>query len=133
MESLASWTSKVRLAKMRIRLHYTLVGTGLQNAHIDLLFYTINLLRNYYPVGIKRILVVDLPWVLRACWSVARSWMSERGRHMIQFITRKELSNFIDEENLPDFLGGTCELPYKGQYTVPRYAQSSTITVSLQV
>jgi len=95
-------------------------GTGIQNADIDLLFYSINTLRSYFPAGINHILIVDLPWILRACWSMAKSWVPEKGRKMVEFIQRKELTNFIDKENLPDFMGGTCSLPYKGNRVVPK-------------
>lgn len=94
-------------------------GTGLQNADIDLLFYSIQTLRNYFPAGINHILIVDLPWVLRACWGLAKSWLPESKRKMVEFITRKEIRQFIDPENLPDFMGGNCQLPYKGSKVAP--------------
>lgn len=94
-------------------------GTGLQNADIDLLFYSIQTLRNYFPAGINHILIVDLPWVLRACWGLAKSWLPESKRKMVEFITRKELPNFIDQSNLPDFMGGHCQQAYKGSKVVP--------------
>ncbi|KAI1305261.1 Motile sperm domain-containing protein 2 [Halotydeus destructor] len=94
-------------------------GTGMQNADLDLLFYCIHTLRNYFPAGINNVLIVDLPWVLRACWKMAKPLVPERGRHMVQFITKKELANYIDHSNIPDFMGGSCPLPYKGPKVVP--------------
>lgn len=95
-------------------------GTGIQNAEIDLLFYAITTLRNYFPAGINRILIVDLPWVLKACWGLAKAWLPENRRKLVEFITRKELTEYIDIDNLPDFMGGNCTVPYAGSKVAPK-------------
>lgn len=94
-------------------------GTGIQNAEIDLLFYAITTLRNYFPAGINHIIIVDLPWILRACWGMAKSWVPENRRKLVEFITRKQLTDYIEIDNIPDFMGGTCKVPYAGSKVVP--------------
>jgi len=99
-------------------------GTGIQNADVDLLFYAISTLRNYFPAGINSILIVDLPWILRACWGVAKAWVPDTRRNLVHFITRKEVTNFIDKKNLPNFMGGNCTIPYCGPKVVPKGSPS---------
>lgn len=93
-------------------------GTGIQNADIDLLFYSLKTLMKYFPAGINKILIVDLPWVLRACWGLAKTIIGNN-KKLVEFIDRKTILEHIEQGNLPDFLGGTCPLPYKGAKVVP--------------
>lgn len=95
-------------------------GTGIQNAEIDLLSYAIHIVIAYFPTGINHILLVDLPWVLRAVWGLAKAWVPENRRKLVSFITRKQLLDYIDVENIPDFMDGTCKIPYAGSKVIPR-------------
>ncbi|XP_053213509.1 motile sperm domain-containing protein 2-like [Panonychus citri] len=92
---------------------------GLQNADFDLLHYLINDLKIHFPLGIDAVLVVDLPWILKAFWSMVKTWIPNEGGDLVQFTTRKKLKDHFDESNLPDFLDGKCKRPYKGDRMVP--------------
>lgn len=100
-------------------------GTGIQNAELDLLCYAITTILSYFPAGINHILIVDLPWILRFCWGVAKSWVPENRRNLVAFIPRKQLLDYIDEDKIPDFMGGTCKIPYGGTKVVPKGCPST--------
>lgn len=93
--------------------------TGIQNAEVDLLFDAISTLRNYFPFGINHIILVDLPWVLRAVWGMAKAWVPHNRRKLVEFVARQDIHKIVDRSNLPDFLGGTCTIPYGGSKVVP--------------
>lgn len=97
---------------------------GISNVDMDLTFFTISILRNYYPMILKSILVYELPWVLNYVVKLVYSLLAEDFKQLIHLIKKKELNNYIDQNQLPDFLDGTCELSYK---TAPKGVQSARV------
>ena len=87
---------------------------------MDLLFHAISTLKAYFPFGISRIVLIDLPWILRACWGMAKAWVPQNRRKLVEFISKSELDKLVAPENLPDFLGGSCTIPYGGSKVVPK-------------
>lgn len=94
-------------------------GCGLRNAEFDFVKHAIYVLNNYTPACVKRILLVDLPPVLKLGYSLIKGWIPENGRSILKFISRKQLLEYFDKENLPDYMGGTCKRPYQGAKMVP--------------
>ena len=86
---------------------------GIGNADMDMLWFLISSMNKYYPKGLSYILVYELPWILNAVWKIARSWIPEEQRKLIKFANKEEIFDFIDKENLPDFLGGICPIDYR--------------------
>lgn len=95
---------------------FDLSGCGLQNVDLSFLSWLLSSFRNYCPKGVSYILVYNLPWILNATCKLAMTWMSASNRRALRFVYGDEIENFIARENLPDYLGGGCELDYK---TVP--------------
>jgi hypothetical protein len=94
--------------------------TGIQNAaEVDLLFDAISTLKKYFPFGINHIILLDLPWVLRAVWGMAKAWVPQNRRKLVEFVPRADIHKIVDRNNLPDFLGGCCTIPYAGSKVVP--------------
>lgn len=98
---------------------------GLKNAEFDFIRHALNVLKNYIPACLKRILVVDLPLILRFGYGLVRGWIPESGRNILIFLTRAELDTYIDKENLPDYLGGTNKRAYQGMRMVPEGCPSA--------
>lgn len=95
-------------------------GAGVQVAEsVDLLFYSISTINSYFPFGISHIVIIDLPFFLRACWYAAKPLVPSNRRKLVDFISTSDITKLVAIENLPDFLGGTCKLPYKGHSVVP--------------
>jgi hypothetical protein len=96
-------------------------GCGIHHAEsMDLLFHAISTLKNYFPFGISRIVLIDLPWILRACWGMAKAWVPQNRRKLVEFTARADMTKLVAPENLPDFLGGSCTIPYGGDKVVPK-------------
>lgn len=87
-------------------------GAGLANADMDMLLFLISALVNYFPKGMSYLLVHELPWLLKPFWHIAKAWLSEEHRELIKFSNSRSIYEYITRENLPDFMGGTCERSY---------------------
>lgn len=88
---------------------FDLTNTGWNNYDIDLLMYFLTLLKEYFPVNVDYVLAVNFPWVLSAAWALAKRLIPPERRDVVVFISSDEIFKFIDEENVPDFLGGKCK------------------------
>ncbi|XP_015791653.1 motile sperm domain-containing protein 2 [Tetranychus urticae] len=94
-------------------------GCGIKNAEFDFVKHAVVVLKNYTPACVKRILIIDLPPILRLGYNFIKSWIPDNGRSILKFISRSQLTEYIDPSNLPDYLGGTCSRPYQGMKVVP--------------
>ena len=86
---------------------------GIGNVDMDMLWFLISSMNKYYPKGLSYILVYELPWILNAVWKIAKGWIPEEQRKMIKFANKDEVFNFVDKDNLPDFMGGVCQMDYR--------------------
>lgn len=81
----------------------------LSNIDMDFSRYIINVLQNYFPKGFKYVLIYEMPWIMVAFWKITRTWLSEEIKQLIKFAKKEEIFNFIDAENLPNYIkGGLC-------------------------
>lgn len=87
-------------------------GAGLANADMDMLMFLISTLVNYFPKGMSYLLVHELPWILKPFWHIAKAWLAEEHRELIKFSNSRTIYEYVNRENLPDFMGGTCERSY---------------------
>jgi len=99
--------------KMRaIGLVFDCSDISFSNIRFDMLKYLITIMTNYFTWSIKYILVLELPWVLNAIQKMVFAMLPEEAKTLILFKNRKGLIKLIDSQNLPDYLGGTCSIPY---------------------
>jgi len=96
-----------------IALVFDLQKAGINNVDMDLLFFVITALVNYFPKGLSYMLVHELPWFLRSFWLIAKQWLSEDHKDLVKFSNSQTIYEYIKEENLPDFMGGTCKRDYR--------------------
>lgn len=80
---------------------------------MDMLFYIVSTLVNYFPKGLSYLLVHQLPWLLKPFWHIAKTWLSEEHRNLVKFSDSTTIYEYVTEENLPDFMGGTCKRDYR--------------------
>lgn len=90
--------------------------------NIDLLHYFVTTLHYYYPAGMDYVLAIDLPWVLKTCWTVVKYWIPEKRRGMVRFCGKDGLEEFFDYDALPPPLGGTST---KQWIVSPEYCPSA--------
>ena len=66
---------------------------------------------DYYPETMGNTFIINAPMLFRGIWKVAKGFLDERTRNKIKLKGGDYLPlllEFVDEENLPDFLGGKC-------------------------
>lgn len=88
---------------------FDLTNTGWNNYDIDLLMHFLTLLKEYFPVNVDYVLAINFPWILSAAWSLAKRLIPPERRDVVVFISNKEIFKYVDKENCPDFLSGTCK------------------------
>lgn len=72
-----------------------------------------------YPEVLGKMFIVNAPLVFYGVWNMIKPWIDERTRNKISILGssfKKELLEYIDEENLPDFLGGKATVDDYGEY-----------------
>lgn len=87
-------------------------GAGLSNMDMDTLWFMVNSLIRYYPYGLQYVLVYEMPWILSSAWSIVKSWLPAEHRKKIRFASKKQIHDYIDDDNLPFYLGGKCPINY---------------------
>jgi len=88
-------------------------GAGITNVDIDLLSFIVSTLRDYYPTLLKSVLVNELPWVLQYVFKLVQTWLPKEHQKLIHLISKKDINDYVTEEELPDFMGGTNQLSYR--------------------
>lgn len=88
-------------------------GGGIANADMNTVLFLATTLNNYFPKGFSYLLVHELPWILKPFWYIAKNWVPEEHRQLIKFSDSKTIYEYVDRENLPDFMGGTCKRDYR--------------------
>mmetsp|Transcript_444 Transcript_444/g.528 ORF Transcript_444/g.528 Transcript_444/m.528 type:complete len:258 (+) Transcript_444:27-800(+) len=58
------------------------------------------------PLLFKQILIVDPPWFFNVIWAVIRKLLPTKLQKRITIVKQKNLSKYVDAENLPISLGG---------------------------
>jgi len=66
---------------------------------------------DYYPETMGNTFIINAPMVFRGLWKVAKGFLDERTRNKIKVKGGEKdylpvLLEFVEEENLPTFLGG---------------------------
>lgn len=64
---------------------------------------------NYYPETLGVMFIVNAPVIFYGIWNVAKYFLEEETRQKIHILGskyHKELLEYVNEEDLPDFLGG---------------------------
>lgn len=91
---------------------------------MDFLRYLVRLFVHYYPTYCRYALCVDLPWLFRSVWKLVRSWLPEESRDLVQLITSKELTDYIEEDQIPNSMRindlPASEKSVKGRHQFPK-------------
>jgi len=81
-------------------------SASLSSVDISLCATIIPTVINFYPNLFKYVLIVDMPFLLRATASLALRTMPAEYRRLIRFIDRKQLYSRFSLDQLPTYLGG---------------------------
>jgi hypothetical protein len=85
-------------------LCFDCTDAGLSNVDMDMLKFVVQALTNYFVENCRYVLIYEMPWILSSIWKIVKSWLPQEQRDSVKFATKKDLSNFIEESQLPDFI-----------------------------
>jgi len=118
MESKAALLDRLSLERGEVvRTCKIMDFSGLGRAHLDRrgMVYVKKLLdlsQGNYPEMLGTLFVVNTPWVFTFAWKIVKPWLNEKTLAKIHILPNDGyidvLKQYIDEENIPDFLGGKC-------------------------
>ncbi|CAG2118231.1 unnamed protein product [Medioppia subpectinata] len=94
-------------------------GTGPSNWNLSIVRFIISCLRNYYPRGMRYLVIYGVPWIMTAFVNIGLKLVSEEARNVVKFAAKDQIFGFVEAENVPDFLGGKCVQNY---HEVPKEA-----------
>ena len=68
---------------------------------------------DYYPEIMGKMIISNAPSIFSGIWGLIKGWVDEKTRKKICIVgnPQKVLSEFLDIDNLPKFLGGKNEAP----------------------
>ncbi|CAF3476664.1 unnamed protein product [Rotaria socialis] len=73
-----------------------------------------------YPETLGRMFLTRCPRVIPVLWTIINTFVEERTREKFTILKTDELTEYIDEINIPDFLGGQLSLHAPSGGVVPR-------------
>ena len=115
---------KTRLYKQIVILDLKGMGTK----HFSKKFYgpikaALNIDQNYYPETLHKLFIVNSNWIFKGLWKVMSPFIDPLTKERIEWGT-DNIHKYIAKDQLPQFLGGTCncangdclKVPFPGQY-----------------
>ncbi|KPM08942.1 Motile sperm domain-containing protein 2-like protein [Sarcoptes scabiei] len=88
-------------------------GAGYSNMDLDMLKSLIDIAFKYFPLCIRHVIVYELSWMLNAFRKIAMNLVPSSLAALVRFANQNDITDFIQKESLPDFMGGTCRRNYR--------------------
>lgn len=63
-------------------------------------------MQSVLPIRPQGSIIVDPPWVFDAIYAIMRPFLSDKLKDRMRIITKKEASQYVDNDQLPSFFGG---------------------------
>ncbi|KAK6035758.1 CRAL/TRIO domain protein [Cooperia oncophora] len=79
---------------------------------VQSLLRIIEIVEAHYPETMGQVLIVRAPRVFPVLWTLISPFIDENTRNKFMInsgeVVKDEISKYVDEQYIPDFLGGTC-------------------------
>lgn len=85
-------------------LCFDCTDAGISNVDMELLKFVVQALTNYFVENCRYVLIYEMPWILSSIWKIVKSWLPQDQRDAVKFAGKKELSSFIEDSQVPDFM-----------------------------
>jgi hypothetical protein len=75
--------------------------------------------QNYYPELLGHIMIINTPMLFNGIYSIIKGWVDEKTRKkviMVGYNYMDQLSQFVNKDQLPVDVGGTCSVPLTEDY-----------------
>lgn len=70
--------------------------------------------QDYYPEILGKMFIVNAPFLFRGIWAVIKVWLDQKTKSKIEMysdIPLKKIQEYIDIDDLPEFINGKCKCP----------------------
>lgn len=84
-------------------LCFDCTDAGLSNVDMELLKFVTQALTNYFVENCRYVLIYEMPWILTSIWKIVKAWLPEEQKEAVKFATKKDMSNFIEDKQLPEY------------------------------
>lgn len=85
-------------------------GSGLSNIDMNYSFFLVELLQDHYPQCFRRMVNVDLPFILNATSKIIMAMMGEQLRNLVDFVKHQKLVDYMSGDNIPRHLEGSMSV-----------------------
>ena len=85
-------------------LCFDCTDAGISNVDMELLKFVVQALTNYFVENCRYVLIYEMPWILSSIWKIVKSWLPQDHRDAVKFATKKDMSSFIEDSQLPPFM-----------------------------
>lgn len=96
----------------RITVIFDTNGAGVTNVDIDLLRYIVDTL-HYFPGATEAVLIYELPFLLGWVLKLAKTWLAKDKQERLHVVSKKDIGQFVDVDQLPDFMNGANAESYR--------------------
>jgi hypothetical protein len=84
-------------------LIFDLWGFGLACMNYEAIITLINTVQYQFPYMIKRVIIVNTPWIFNACWQVIKQFLPESAQELIAFANSlSEVEEHIPAASIPE-------------------------------
>lgn len=85
-------------------LCFDCTDAGISNVDMEMLKFVVQVLTNYFVENCRYVLIYDMPWILSSIWKIVKSWLPQEHRDAVKFASKKEMSSFVKDSELPDWM-----------------------------
>jgi len=97
----------------KITIVFDCQGAGVRNVEIEAIQFIMQVLIHGYPNLVRRIVVLEMPWVMNTVWRLVKSLLPGPAQDMIKFCSKANISEYIEPSGLPRELGGEDDWQYR--------------------
>lgn len=70
-------------------------------------------MRDYYPKLMSAVILHEVPFILQYIFKLIKSWLPEHDQVVLHLTTKKDITNYVAKDQLPDFMDGDNPLSYR--------------------
>jgi len=95
-----------------VTLVFDMTDAGMKNMDMKSLQFTIQSLQNHYPESLGKVLIYNSSWFVYGIWKVVKPWLDVVTAAKVFFIDKKNIKDYISEDNLLTEYGGKDTYKY---------------------
>ncbi|XP_015787214.1 motile sperm domain-containing protein 2 [Tetranychus urticae] len=98
--------------RMKFGLIYDCRNPAVTAMDMSSLRETMSFIQGNYPSSVGYMAYYEMPVVLKAVYKMVRTFTPPKLRELVIFVNRNNIDDHIGLENVPEYMGGTCDVPY---------------------